>query len=1287
MLKKIIRIIWYFIAFLIVLMAVLMTLARLFTPLLNQHRDFFEKWASDFLNHPVKIEKLRAEWAGFDPDLMFKHLAIYDQQNKKVLFQIQNLHININVIKSLLTQKISPSTIKISGVHLVIHQLDKQQFRINGITYISHHEDLASPINAQQLIAWLLMQPRLTLEDVRVNWESVTDKIADIHLEEVNLLNTPDQHALYGSAILTQDHESAADFALLLKGDLNDHQHLTAYFYTYLKNVELSTWASYLKYDGYQIQSGRLNGKFWLAWKSQDWNSVQSALNIDHLVLQGKKELLVRKLQGNFLWQPKDNGWQLSGDEVQLILDRTYPWMRNKFIFETQKQHLKPVYKLWVEHLDLADLRKWMVVDPQLISDKTREIITALNPSGYLAQTFFSNADADSFPYQFATFFKGVTFSHWKHIPGVQNLSGQILVSPDHGSLILDTQNSILDFGTLFPNPLQWNILQGRVDWQKQEDGNLEFNSQDLFGINDHVALYGQMNLLMDLKTPIPVLNLLAGFDVDDSTQVSHYLPVGILGKNVVNWLDQAFVRGNGASGTVIIQGPMNRFPFDYNEGTFIVDSTVRDTDLNYAQNWPIAKNINASLIFSGRSMNCMAQSGSLYDSKVTKLQASIPYMGHEKTNWLYLEGIVDGLSENFLSYIKHSPLNKTIGQDLAPLNVTGKANLSLKLDIPLEDADKTKINGQIQFFDNQLELPVWKLMLNALSGSLNFTEHGFSSEGITAHLLGNPTTFKLETVKPNHTSSLKPFTRITFDGHLNFKNLFDYLKIKQPKVISGESDYQAQLDLHTAKGDTQQNFLKIQSHLSGVAIDVPAPLKKEQNESVSSQLAFYFGENQPVKAKFNLGERYSLATIYKKLKDQYQLFSSNLHLGSSNAVFQDQPGLYIDGFLPTLDWQKYLNTQNQTELLEEFTFPIKLRAIDLKLGTVDLFGQTLTNTLFSLKLLEEGGWALGLDGAAVKGQIRIPKNLKTETISGVFDRLYLNTPGKEGLTYTDLDPGKIPSLDIRVQDFKYGKYQLNGIHLVSYPAWHSMHIKSLNLYSKPLSGNLSGSWSKNIANQYFSHIQGNLMSRDIIELFKMLDIHSSLRGTTGEASLDFKWPGNIYQPNVNEISGQANVDLGKGVIINLGESTTAKLDMGRILNLLSINNLIFMNFNNLSGKGYNFDKMHANFNFSKGLITASHWYFDGSIAHIDMKGTINLIQKTQSLRLAVTPYVTSSLPALATILGGPIAGVVTWVADKLIGKEIGKLIQYHYQVTGTFEKPIVTELKRTAPVQTAKAE
>ena len=105
-----------------------------------------------------------------------------------------------------------------------------------------------------------------------------------------------------------------------------------------------------------------------------------------------------------------------------------------------------------------------------------------------------------------------------------------------------------------------------------------------------------------------------------------------------------------------------------------------------------------------------------------------------------------------------------------------------------------------------------------------------------------------------------------------------------------------------------------------------------------------------------------------------------------------------------------------------------------------------------------------------------------------------------------------------------------------------------------------------------------------------------------------------------------------------------------------------------------NFDDIHGDFQLNQGIAVTKNTVLEGPIARIALAGNINLVNQTYDLQVQVTPHLTSSLPLIAAIAGGPVVGAAAWVANKLINPVINKITTDHYHITGPWSKPVITQ-------------
>jgi uncharacterized protein YhdP len=238
------------------------------------------------------------------------------------------------------------------------------------------------------------------------------------------------------------------------------------------------------------------------------------------------------------------------------------------------------------------------------------------------------------------------------------------------------------------------------------------------------------------------------------------------------------------------------------------------------------------------------------------------------------------------------------------------------------------------------------------------------------------------------------------------------------------------------------------------------------------------------------------------------------------------------------------------------------------------------------------------------------------------------------------------------------------------------MQIKSFYIQSPLFQFDAKGRWEDNV-----SGLQGSLKTKHISGLLIQWGLNSSnLVDSGGVINFKLNWKGAPYNPSFRNMMGTVSIDLNEGRIVNLGNSTDAKMGIGRLLNLFSLQTIprrLSLDFSDIFESGYSFDSMKGDFNLKNGSAYTRNMRFDGPIARVDIIGRIGFSAKDYDFLLSVTPYVTSSLPVVATIAGGPLVGAATWVVNAVVSHQVSKVATYQYEVTGSWDHPVWKQVSR----------
>jgi uncharacterized protein (TIGR02099 family) len=1258
-------------AIIVVLIAVLFSLIRLFLPHMPQYQGRIEQWASQTMHQPVKVENVQVGWRGFEPEFRFINVAIFNDVHTVTLLKVQELDVGIAVLKSLFKWHVEPGLIVVSGVNIKVQQQADGKYKLNEMLLGKGVSSTAA--TPYDYAEWLFSQGNIYLQNVDLTWIDRQGKTLHFENVRMKISNHLLNYQILGAAVLLQPQPANFNFILNVGGDVLSNKDFTAKLYLHVNNLLLSSWLEHRLGDAIDVTKGISSFSLWGTWSNQqveNWQALVTANNVAMHSHYFAQDLFFKQLSGRLLWTRDAQGWSLSCDSLQMILNDVI-WSPTSLSAQVIQAGPKSAAMqiLQISKLDITKAKN-LLLQTTLLSSQRRQLLQQLNPSGELDNFTLTHNGAGTVLNQFVlqTDFAHLSWVRWKKLPGGVNLTGQINLAPSGGSLELNSSNALLDFGTLFRYWIPVKQVDANVAWHKDSKKNWRVKITHFVAENAAASVNATMDLTLSEDFKNPTVNLLAGFNLVQPVAAMHFLPVGIMSEKLVNWLQQAIVAGKSATGSLILRGPLHDFPFAHQEGRFVIDSQLKDFTLNYHNNWPVIQHMDADLNFDDKSISVTANTGQILQNNIQNVQANIADLGK---GILTINGAVAGDLSEGLQFLQQSPLNASIGKRLQPLQLHGPMNLALQMTVPLK-APGMDILGNVTLKNADLQIPqYWNLHATDLQGDLQFTQ-----DSLTGNLQGTwfdkPLQIKITSIQPGTKQSV---TQLDLgQGQMTLTQLQQRFHVPESPYMQGTLNYSALLQL--PNGDNKgPSKLIVNSNIQGISVNLPAPLGKTTNDAVNSQLQLLFtGHDEPLALLLKYGDRLSAALSFVNDKNgNLALTKGEISLGGKQASLQTQTGLLIDGSLPSFSWTDWKPILGQSLQTAKKTSTTLLRKVDITFGQLNLLGMPLTQTEMTLEP-QADAWQVSIDNPTMSGRITIPHSYPRGTVLGSFTRLYLSGDGQQKNT---LNPSDIPALNFTCDDFRYGNKKFGRIMLQTAPSGSTLQIKQFGISSPSFNLNATGEW-KGSGDKQQSALNGILVTSSIGTVLQDWNATKSLVGGNGNAHFSLQWPGAPYQPKLQNLSGKLNFSFNDGRIINLSNSAEAELGLGRVLNLFSLQTLprrLRFDFSDLTDAGFSFDVLRGDFVLTNGSAVTKNAYLNGPVAKITMQGRIGLSQQDYDLDLMVTPYITSSLPIVATVAGGPIAGAITWVAGKVFSSLVNKAMTYQYHVTGSWGNPYVIKL------------
>ncbi len=185
----------------------------------------------------------------------------------------------------------------------------------------------------------------------------------------------------------------------------------------------------------------------------------------------------------------------------------------------------------------------------------------------------------------------------------------------------------------------------------------------------------------------------------------------------------------------------------------------------------------------------------------------------------LEIDGGASGAVQGFLRYMAASPVREWTAHVADNARAQGNGELKLKLDMPLANADATRVDGSFRFPGNDVMLNAQMPQLGGASGVIAFNEHGFQLENMRARFLGGE-------VRIGGGSQPDGSVRVTANGSVTGAGMREAAAGSSLAALAARLDGSTGYSAVFSSRD-KQTQVQVSSELNGMAIGLPAPLAK----------------------------------------------------------------------------------------------------------------------------------------------------------------------------------------------------------------------------------------------------------------------------------------------------------------------------------------------------------------------------------------------------------------------------------------------------------------------------
>ena len=1299
------------VAILIVVFAIVFTLFRALTPWVKQYKVQVEQHLSVLLGQPVSIGDLETSWYWFEPVLKMDKVILSDDNHHELTFN--KLLIGINLWSSLWHWQIKPGVLYIDDVNLNIRQVDGH-WELDGLK--SNEQAMTIDHDSYlMMIGWLLSQDSIIVKHMSADVyfaDGTSTFLREIDLKSVHSYG---HYRLSGHVQLAQDIPTELSIVADLKINLSSLSDIGGHVYVSMQKFLPLQWKRFFPEMPYDLKQGECNLETWFDLEHGHLSGLQSIVNLKDLEWVDEnhsKTRHVELLKANVALKKTLMDWRLSADHVILQMGGIL-WPENSLQLDyKEKEH---AYHGFVKTLLLHSLEDMDIPWPQSLKP-----FLIMEPEGELHDTQV-NIKQCQLDY-ILTRFEHFGWHGNKNYPSVSNISGVLSWDPNQGRLVLDGENTTIKPDAL--PPLVFSLFNADVDWKELNNG---FRiSMDRFVLSHENLVLSATGALDNPNTPDANLRMTVEFAAKDAKNLLNYIPSVYVKPKLDFWLKHDIKHIGHVSGRMVVDGKLVDFPYDDKPGEFSIISHVNGVDLLINKDWPINRDIDADLIVNNRSLVANIDQATLAGVLVDKVNLAINGIGLGKES-LLIHGEVEAPGDQVKKYIFSSPLSNRLSRWKA-LDIDDSLFLDLRLDIPLyPESDHVAALGTMKFDNNPVtvNLPVARLKLEDMTGSLQFNEYGLTDGGLQGTLAGLPISMHAQSI-------IEP--KICTVLSLESEMTTDYLQktISTPLLtwMSGHLNITGLWTIYPNPNDPDQ--LHIATTLKGVAINLPNPLGKRADDLAPLTMDVVFNPKSTVgvhleydnhlqslqkpdpmlakcqaqlkKSTAALSKHEIIKSVQSHFKSCLNLFikpnnnrissdlllapddghlllsKGDLHFGEGHAAQPNQTGLSVTGFIDEFnqpDWHAALSklpaNSSSSAVIET------IQSVDLSIDKLKLLTQQFDKLSLKIRKLSQNDWYVLINQADLAADLHYQpsKNI----ISGQIKRLYLHHVNSITDDHSDskwkLKPKDIPNLNLKISDLKIDDVAVGAASIKSSSTKTDWLLNDGSIQSPDYQLNLQGSW-KNDDKINSSNLQAHLVINDLGKSLERWHITPAVYAHPGDVTFQGGWPGPFFDFSLRTLMGNMNITLKNGRISHFDKETEEKLGLGKLLSILSLQTIprrLKLDFSDLSEQGYSFDVFKGKFVINNGVMSTKDSYIDGPVAYASMEGDLDLIRHLYDVNLRITPYITASLPVVATIAGGPIAGLATWLASNIINKGMQKISGYTYKVSGPWLDPIVQQV------------
>lgn len=1248
--RRVLRYFAYILAYTVLLLAFVTLSLRYLSVAADFARPTVTRLAAAALKHPVSLQRLRLTWSGFTPQLELDAVAFLSK-NHQSLLTVKQLILTPNLWKSLILQHWQWRLVIVRGGDLTLQQSHSKTWQVLGVERLVNTASAPSFGHFMQSFVARVMAHRLVIEDF--NWTIKGQRGSPLYLRHISIV--PHLNTLVVLGSVGNDHSAPFRIVGRTRRVLGSSQVRLDQLYFECAKITAGTLPAgwNVQWQGHVINlsAGALSAKLWA--------TVSAHGALDDVAAQlALTEAKISDESVHALWQipsvMMDVFWQpgvLVFNQLRLTTAHG-DWPTRQMVLLYNHQHDFLHQHWYVDALPFQLLRHDVLRECYLPAS-----LLALQKDGQIdfmlkdlsVSQRISHQSMDVISAQ-ATVDQGAWAGSAVR-PAISGIHGNGWYQDGRGVLEIDSKDLMITSPTQHGALAEHGTLHGMLHWY-YKPGDAVFDVERL-----------------DLETPMLSL-MLSGQHTFDSNRFNGHFLINDLPKTagaimdgwwsptLTRWVKSAFKAGRGKG----------QFQMDVagSQRHFKLDAKLDQLELQYHPRWPAIAAPAVHVILTDQSLDVNAPVAQSQGLKISNLAARITQWSAAK---LQLQAQVTADAALAFSYLDHTPW-ASINQGHRFVG-RGPLDLALHLATSLAvDGSPLELNGSLGFDHTLLELARLGVSLDKVTGRVRFANNHLATDNLQGELLGQPWSLTLDTQQePDGVRHLHGHFKGTVDNAMFKDRGPSWLRSSQGQFL-----YHGQFDLMHQQGHGLHNHVSVAADMRGFQLDLPAPFGKSAASTRKLSAAMTFSSQGALHATLHYGKRMAIDAALMLDSGVYRVKAAHLHFGDG-PLLPAQHGITVDGFLPTFSyaaWQPIIDHWSAAATPQQRLLP-PLNAVNLEIKSFSMMENHVDN-LYAIYARRKGGSRLSLSSMPLKGVIDIPEKVGAPWQLN-FSRLHVLLPSHFQSRGSDF-MASMPAMRVHSAQTELNHKQLGMIRFEFAPKAHGYSLDQGVLSNPDYNVKFHlGLWCHDSCHSF---LRAKLRANNLYHFQRQWQFFPVIAKGYGVINIALAYPGQWRDFKLKQASGRIYAELHAGALRALSNQAESAISAARVLNIFSLQSLprtLVSGFTSLGEPGLEFDRLIADVSLNQGQGSIKQIRLFGPVAWIQARGLMDFNLDSLYLKMHVVPNMTSSLPVLIGLAGGPVAGAFSWVANEVFAPKIGELAAKEYTIQGSMNHPAIHEV------------